>query len=213
MNAGISTAGWLHYIRLNITTQGEKKTMYSLNAYIVERSCNTDSKQTNTHKHTETHPPRCTVCQTTSPGGDTGPHVLVTTASGWLSQGWGGTKLHWSPTHTHTHTQTHTQIKGKSCFFSLFLNYLFMWKQFYLSITIRCKLHRRYYHHRKYAKPQLDCNFWCKIISTNQRQHQQLWWIYSWHIRCKAMKSFAYQTEKLSIFFHFWVTCFINIFI
>ena len=75
-----------------------------------------------TRTHTETNPPRCIVCQTTSPWGDTGPHVLVTTASGWLSPGWGATRLHWSPkhththmhthAHTHTHTHTHTQIKS-----------------------------------------------------------------------------------------------------
>lgn len=51
----------LLYMWLNTTTQGKKKTMYSLNAYNVRSNCYSHSK------HTHTHPPRCIVCQTTSP--------------------------------------------------------------------------------------------------------------------------------------------------
>lgn len=159
INAGISTAGSLHYI----TAQGEERqcihwipTLWEgAVALTVNKHAHT-YRETKKDKKKNTHPPRCIACQTTSPWGDTGPHVLVTTASGWLSLGWGGTELHWSPTHTEKYTPKKTQgqekKENKSSFQpkrveqtvfapppSPFLDCLFMWELFQLSITIRSR--------------------------------------------------------------------------
>lgn len=137
--------------------------------------------------HTETHPPCCIVCQTTSPWGDTGPHVLVTTASGWTSQGWGGTELRWSPTHRHNHAQADTQRQTHTCTYRrikstfqqvrrvnvvFWVSKLLVYARKILAVNQRHKIWTEDTFITENAKPQLDLNFRCTITSSSQRLYQ-----------------------------------------